>query len=235
MKICTRCGFPKPIEEFVKSTQTKSGKGAHCLVCDRGRVAVRRQDPQVRLENVKLALEYRANNIEVVLLRDRQSKRNKQTWLNSLKVGPCADCCNIYPPCCMDFDHVVGIKTKGIGKLLGCSKEVVLAEVAKCELVCACCHRVRTHIQVPEFRDPRRREFYRKIALLKQAPCRDCGLKFSPVAMDFDHVRGVKVATVSQMNSFSWGRIIVELAKCDLVCANCHRIRTQSSGLRVAA
>lgn len=29
MKTCTRCGFLKPIEEFVKSNQTKSGKGAH--------------------------------------------------------------------------------------------------------------------------------------------------------------------------------------------------------------
>ena len=235
MKTCTRCGFPKPLEEFVKSTMTKSGRGAHCLECDRGRVSERRSNPVIRTENRRLALEYRANNIEVVLIRDRQAKRNRQTWLNSLKAGPCVDCHNNYPPCCMDFDHVLGTKIKGIGQLLGCSKEVVLSEIAKCDLVCSCCHRVRTHNQVPESTYPRKREFYQKIALLKQDSCMDCGLKFQPVAMDFDHVRGTKVATVSQMNSFSWGRVILELAKCDLVCANCHRIRTNSRVVRVAA
>ena len=235
MKTCTRCGFPKPIEEFVKNPLTKSGRGAHCLGCDRVRVSERRSDPKVRAENRKLALEYRVNNLEVVLLRDRQAKRNRQTWLNSLKAGPCSDCFNTYPPCCMDFDHVAGTKTKGVGQLLGCSKEIVLSEIAKCELVCSCCHRIRTHNQVPASVNPRKMEFYRKIALLKQEPCMDCGFKFPPVAMDFDHVRGVKVATVSQMNSFSWSRVILELDKCDLVCANCHRIRTQSRGVKVAA
>ena len=235
MKTCTRCGFPKPIEEFVKSTQTSSGRGAHCLVCDRDRVAGRRQDPSVRIQCRIYSAGYRASNLEVLRSQDRQIKRDQQVWLNTLKGKPCVDCCSAFPPCCMDFDHVVGTKTKGIGQLLGCSKEIVLSEMAKCELVCACCHRVRTRIQVPESGDPRRREFYYKVSLLKQDSCMDCGFKFPPVAMDFDHVRGIKVATISQMRLFSWSRVLLELAKCDLVCANCHRIRTSNRVVRVAA
>ncbi len=46
--------------------------------------------------------------------------------------------------------------------------------------------------------------------------------------LDWDHVRGVKVATVSQLvaDRRPWSEIEDEIAKCELVCANCHRIRT---------
>lgn len=70
----------------------------------------------------------------------------------------------------------------------------------------------------------------------KRQPCMDCGGEFPPVAMDFDHVRGVKSAGLSWLatHTVSVERIMAELAKCDLVCANCHRIRTQSRRQAVA-
>ncbi len=63
---------------------------------------------------------------------------------------------------------------------------------------------------------------------LKSRPCMDCGRRFPPQVMDFDHVRGVKVLNVSKFASrkLSLERLLEEVAKCDLVCANCHRIRT---------
>jgi len=48
----------------------------------------------------------------------------------------------------MDFDHLPGFKKmKDIGKLMGDGSpmEVLMTEVKKCELVCACCHRLRTY------------------------------------------------------------------------------------------
>ncbi len=59
-------------------------------------------------------------------------------------------------------------------------------------------------------------------------PCADCGLVFHPCAMDFDHVRGQKIDHVSKLSAsaISRKRILDELAKCELVCANCHRVRT---------
>lgn len=59
-------------------------------------------------------------------------------------------------------------------------------------------------------------------------PCMDCGKIFHHSAMDFDHVRGRKVMNVSQMaaRSYSLDRIVDEIAKCDVRCANCHRVRT---------
>lgn len=61
----------------------------------------------------------------------------------------------------------------------------------------------------------------------KARPCTDCGGTFPPCAMDFDHLRD-KVATVSRLvgTGGSIERVRSEIEKCDLVCANCHRIRT---------
>lgn len=59
-------------------------------------------------------------------------------------------------------------------------------------------------------------------------PCMDCGGTFPPECMDFDHLRD-KVKNVSAMiyASRPWNEIEEEMSKCELVCANCHRIRTK--------
>ena len=45
--------------------------------------------------------------------------------------------------------------------------------------------------------------------------------------MDFDHVRGQKHANVMELiKSLSKKKIDEEIAKCEIVCSNCHRIRT---------
>ncbi len=64
--------------------------------------------------------------------------------------------------------------------------------------------------------------------LAKNVPCADCGGQFPPECMDFDHVSGDKVGDLSNMWSFGEARLIAEIAKCELVCANCHRTRTKN-------
>lgn len=60
---------------------------------------------------------------------------------------------------------------------------------------------------------------------LRNGPCTDCGLVDHRV-MEFDHCRGTKADDVTRMvNSCTVSQVMRELAKCDLVCANCHRIR----------
>jgi len=57
--------------------------------------------------------------------------------------------------------------------------------------------------------------------------CVDCG-EGDPTVLEFDHVRGRKSFDVSTMvrGGFSWQRILLEIAKCELRCANCHRRQT---------
>lgn len=56
-------------------------------------------------------------------------------------------------------------------------------------------------------------------------PCEDCGKMYPAFVMDFDHLRD-KSYNVSEMMGFSTSKIALEIAKCELVCANCHRYRT---------
>ena len=59
-------------------------------------------------------------------------------------------------------------------------------------------------------------------------PCSDCGQKFPACAMDFDHrERGDKIKEIATLISRgNLETLIKEIEKCDLVCSNCHRIRT---------
>lgn len=59
----------------------------------------------------------------------------------------------------------------------------------------------------------------------KRNPCLDCGGTFHLEAMEFDH-RSDKRFEISQARDVSTVRLLEELGKCDLVCANCHRVRT---------
>lgn len=63
----------------------------------------------------------------------------------------------------------------------------------------------------------------------KGIPCSDCGIKFEITeVMDFDHVRGEKLFNISSRRNsgISVLKLLAEIAKCDVVCSNCHRIRT---------
>lgn len=66
------------------------------------------------------------------------------------------------------------------------------------------------------------------LAILKEAePCADCGERYPARVMDYHHVRGTKLASVSRLSvaPASWARIEAEIDKCVLLCANCHRLR----------
>jgi hypothetical protein len=45
--------------------------------------------------------------------------------------------------------------------------------------------------------------------------------------MDFDHVRGEKKFGIAICINRAWKLLEAEITKCDVVCANCHRIRTR--------
>lgn len=63
----------------------------------------------------------------------------------------------------------------------------------------------------------------------KARPCMDCGVEYPHWVMDFDHRnpidKDVDIAT-GIARGWSEARLLAEMAKCDLVCANCHRNRT---------
>lgn len=63
-----------------------------------------------------------------------------------------------------------------------------------------------------------------------EAGCADCGIRSPhPEIYDFDHLPGVeKRKSVAQLlTSGSFEDFKAEIQKCEVVCANCHRIRTR--------
>jgi hypothetical protein len=144
-----------------------------------------------------------------------------------LKEAPCMDCGGHFPPFVMEFDHVRGSKRSNLGKMANYRREHVATELAKCDLVCANCHRVRSHARRVQTNNTRLQAFRAWIASMKAVPCTDCGERLPPEAMDFDHLQ-VKSWQVSDMWSYSREKAVAEIAKCELVCANCHRVRTQT-------
>lgn len=64
------------------------------------------------------------------------------------------------------------------------------------------------------------------VRLAKQVPCADCGNSYPYYVMDFDHL-GDKSFNISEcMAKYGWTKIKAEIDKCDVVCSNCHRVRT---------
>ena len=77
----------------------------------------------------------------------------------------------------------------------------------------------------------RERNFWRFIWHLQENPCVDCG-QDDIRTLHFDHLPGTDkkydIGAAITQSTRSWQNILEEIAKCEVVCANCHQIRTSS-------
>lgn len=161
-----------------------------------------------------------------VAFRDR---RRAET--DAAKMRPCSRCGGSFPPWEMDHHHLDPAHKRGtVARLKYGDPKTWKAEVGKSILLCANCHALTTFGE-HSVAGPR---WYRLrgtfLAAYKAGPCRDCGGEFPPAAMHFDHLPGTKKAFglgawVAGTRTAS--QFLVERAKCDLICANCHRQRTK--------
>jgi len=64
---------------------------------------------------------------------------------------------------------------------------------------------------------------------LSTHPCVDCNEQ-NPIKLEFDHIKGKKIANISKMmegrSRYSIRDIELEIRKCEVRCAGCHRIKT---------
>jgi hypothetical protein len=101
----------------------------------------------------------------------------------------------------------------------------------QCRKVYDAAYSARTLARRRELRAARKPEFLAwYLSLKEQRPCADCGVCFPAAAMQWDHLPGTqKVADVSNLvRRLCKSRVLEEIAKCELVCANCHAVRTVS-------
>lgn len=67
------------------------------------------------------------------------------------------------------------------------------------------------------------------IDFLREHPCVDCG-ESDPVVLEFDHLRDKSFSVSQGFRDRRWQSVLDEIAKCEVVCANCHRRRTARRG-----
>jgi hypothetical protein len=127
-RLCAMCGRRKPSSEFHNS---RTGQFTYCRDC---RCAYDRRYYAERGRAARSA-------------RNRAAIDAARTWMASIKKGaPCADCGGVFPVYVMHWDHLPGFeKVADISAMVGHRTRVaILAELEKCELVCANCHVIRT-------------------------------------------------------------------------------------------
>lgn len=89
---------------------------------------------------------YNVNNRTKRVARLYEMRAKARAYVDTFKTKPCADCTRTFPPVAMDLDHVRGAKSRSVSSLVGGGyrMELIEQELAKCDVVCACCHRIRT-------------------------------------------------------------------------------------------
>jgi hypothetical protein len=128
---CSGCGETKSYSEFHKNAAFDDGCQGYCKPCR-------------KTYDHAYHLRVRDRRIE----QKREARHRRTEWLRELREGlPCTDCGNVYPFFVMQWDHLPEFEKLGeiSGKMRNHGRAKILAEVAKCELVCANCHAIRTY------------------------------------------------------------------------------------------
>lgn len=132
MKTCTNCKESKSLDEFGNWKRSKDGKYPRCKPCKRD------YDNSYYKTNDNRAGYLKAAAKAVI-------GRNRQWVWDYLLQHPCVDC-GEPDPIVLEFDHVRGDKLNNVSKMIRVnSLEMIEAEIAKCEVRCANCHRRVTY------------------------------------------------------------------------------------------
>jgi hypothetical protein len=139
-KRCGKCRDIKPLSAFSKSSRAKDGLQAQCKQCAAAYFQANRATiiPQIRVRVARVKVEVR-----------------QAVW-DYLLTHPCVDC-GESDPVVLEFDHVRGEKRDAVQELVGDGHtlRIVMAEIAKCDVRCANCHRRKTAAQLGWYREQR--------------------------------------------------------------------------------
>lgn len=128
-KLCSKCNLVKSVDEFNFRNRARGVRHSYCRDCGK-----------------LLTQNHYKNNKALYLKRNLASYAKRRQLVVDAKQYPCADCKVQYPYYVMDFDHLDGATKKfSLYKVHNATKRAILEEIAKCDLVCANCHRERTH------------------------------------------------------------------------------------------
>lgn len=228
-KRCESCGEEFPAKIIIDQRLRSLYGRRFCLACSPFAIHNTSKTPP-RLARSPELVEYRRRkrNAKTYRWQKRQrSSRKAQLVLD--RGGRCVDCG--YSACLnsLDFHHRdPSTKEFGLGKFTG-SLVRYRAEAEKCDLVCASCHRLRHLSDDPEPRNAvvaeTRIQLKRRAVSYMGGACIGCQRSGPQTLFDFHHWDArTKEFGISEDGTFRrWSSIAAELAKCVMLCANCHR------------
>jgi 5-methylcytosine-specific restriction endonuclease McrA len=136
VKVCPKCGLQKSLDDFGPNVKRGDGLQSYCRVCRR---------EYLREHYARNADRYRMS----AAARNKRRRDAVRRIIREAKDRECADCGVRYPFYVMDFDHRVAAEKRiNIGRdaMRGrCSLDDLMKEIDKCDVLCANCHRARTH------------------------------------------------------------------------------------------
>lgn len=131
---CSACKRRRTLRHCTINKSRSTGRNHSCRECHR--IYTRRH----YAENKR----YYVDKAKRITAAQRERMRK---IVNEVKSAPCVDCGRRYHPVAMDLDHVRGRKVTELSRMCGggWSERRIMAELKKCEVRCAVCHRLRTH------------------------------------------------------------------------------------------
>ncbi len=153
--------------------------------------------------------------------QDRHYQK-KAAWLRKLKAERGCSICGESDPVCLDFHHKdPEEKEFQIATCISHSKEKLLSEMEKCDILCSNCHRRKTIKLNESGKHYEKRRWLNKIKT--SAGCLVCDMR-DPSCLDFHHRDpSTKKFNVGHVGTRGKKGLLKEIAKCDVICANCHR------------
>lgn len=133
-KICSNCGQERDAEkDFSWKYKDRGIRNTRCRICQS-------QVSKQHYKNNKQSYVNRARARDVLV-----TEGNRRKLAEYLSCHLCVDCGEADIRM-LDFDHVRGKKSDEISRMMniGCSWPTIEAEIAKCEVRCASCHRIKT-------------------------------------------------------------------------------------------
>ena len=133
MKTCTHCHIEKPFTDFSFRNKAKGSYRSWCKQCT--------SDVDKQL--------YASDETILQSKKGRMDRNREYVW-RYLEEHPCVEC-GASDPRVLEFDHLDRTTKKhSIGNMLNCTYGLdnIKAEIAKCRVLCANCHRVHTYTQL---------------------------------------------------------------------------------------
>ena len=204
---CSRCKSEKPLtaEFFYRKKNEVGGFRYICKTCSK---------PEDRVKD-KIRYQNNKETWKAEVQRRREGLRTQ--YREYKKLQHCSEC-GKKDWRVIDFHHL-GNKEINVAWVVknGWSWERMLTEIQKCIPICANCHR-KKHYHEPI---KKKRQYVESQKVGQKCKCGESDIR----TFEYHHrIQEEKSFNLAASPSHSYTAIDLEIDKCELLCANCHRI-----------